>query len=102
MHERTHKHTRQPLSSLNSSRSHAGLISAPLSFADIYLAQFIVLYVKIIGESVLQHVDLREHLHRPLSFLPLLCLPVSPPNQNHIDPAFERSTPRADVRVEMN
>lgn len=54
------------------------------------------------GESVIQHVDSGEHLHRPLSFLLLLCLPVSLPNQNHIDPAFEHGTPRAHLRVEMN
>lgn len=71
--------------------------SAPLSFADIYFTLFIVLNVKIIWESVLQRVDLREHLHRLRSFLLLLCLPVSFPNQNHIDPAFEHSTHREQL-----
>lgn len=39
--------------------------SAPLLFADICFTLFKVLNVKIIEESVLGHVDLEEHLHRP-------------------------------------
>lgn len=73
--------------------------SNPLSFADIYFTLFIVLYVKIIEGSVLQHVDLREHLHQPLSLLVRLRLLASPPNQNHIDPGFERRIPSSDLHT---
>lgn len=73
--------------------------SAPLSLADIYFTQFMVVNVKVIRETALQHVDLREHLHRLHSLLLLLCLSVSFPNQNHIDPAFEHSAPNAALLV---
>lgn len=76
---------------------------AALSSADIYFQMFIVLYVKIIRKSVLQHVDLRGHLHRPLfSFFVALFLSVSFPNQKHIGSGFEHTGPKAGPHVEMN
>lgn len=69
------KCTLQLLLSLNSSHpsTHGTdkAQSGPLSFTDIYFTLFIDLYVKIIWESVLRHVDLRENLHRTLSSPPL-------------------------------
>lgn len=100
------KCTLQLLLSLNSSHpsTHGTdkAQSGPLSFTDIYFTLFIDLHVKIIWESVLRRVDLREHLHRTLSSPPhlaILCLPFLLPNQNHIDPGFERGAHRELINV---